>query len=364
MTKNWGNRPWTIDFVPTRRELPEAVNYAVVGGGFTGLAAAARLKQFSPESTVCVLEAEEFGAGSSRHTGGMVLAESAVGELPGLGDVIAGYQKILRELSVEGDLLLPGVYELGRSSPLPHSPIRWSDSGDLCAVTSVAGGTINPGKVVDGLARAAERMGVLLCERCGVTEVRFFKAVELRTKRGNVRADKVLFATNAYALELNGLRDRAKSKFTLAIGTQVLPEDVISEIGLSERKPFYTVDIPYLWGRLLENTIIFGSGLIHLDDWRDLDALDINCGTAAGMLARLETRIQRLHPALKGVSFAHRWGGPICMTEGWRPVFERHPESQSALVLGAFSGHGVAQSVYLGSWAAEVLLGRRSLPNW
>jgi len=33
-------------------------------------------------------------------------------------------------------------------------------------------------------------------------------------------------------------------------------------------------------------------------------------------------------------------------------------------VLGAYSGHGVALSVYLGAWAAEALLGRRDLPAW
>jgi glycine/D-amino acid oxidase-like deaminating enzyme len=45
-------------------------------------------------------------------------------------------------------------------------------------------------------------------------------------------------------------------------------------------------------------------------------------------------------------------------------VFRRHSSSARALVLGAYSGHGVALSVYLGRWAAEVLLGRRELPAW
>jgi glycine/D-amino acid oxidase-like deaminating enzyme len=48
----------------------------------------------------------------------------------------------------------------------------------------------------------------------------------------------------------------------------------------------------------------------------------------------------------------------------WRPVFAQHSRSPNAVVLGAFSGHGVAQSVYLGKWAAEVLCGRKSLPQW
>jgi len=45
-------------------------------------------------------------------------------------------------------------------------------------------------------------------------------------------------------------------------------------------------------------------------------------------------------------------------------VFERHRKSKNAIVLGGFSGHGVALSVYLGAWAAEALLGKRELPDW
>src|ERR1700676_8130 len=111
--KNWGNRPWKVEFQTEPRELPAQVGYAVVGGGFSGLAAAAWLKKLAPEKSVALLEAQEFGSGASGHTGGMALAETAAGDLPGLGDVLAGYKRILRELEVNGDLALPGVYELG-----------------------------------------------------------------------------------------------------------------------------------------------------------------------------------------------------------------------------------------------------------
>lgn len=362
--KNWGNRPWTTDFTAAPHVLPTEVDFAIVGGGFTGLAAAARLRSFAPESTVALFEADEFGAGSSGYTGGMALAESAVGDLPGLGDVLSGYKAILRDLAIDADLCLTGVYELGRSSVLPDSPIHWNDSGELSAVKSVPGGTINPGKAVSGLALAAERLGVLLFEHCGVGEAEFSQGVELVTKRGPVKAKKVLFATNAHSLELSGLHGRAESTFTLAVATEELPAEIIGNIGLSERKPFYTVDLPYLWGRMLGQAIIFGSGLLQQNDWRDLATLNIDGEEAANMFARLEKRIRGLHPDLAAVSFTHRWGGPICIAEEWIPVFEHHRESQDAIVLGAFSGHGVAQSVYLGNWAAEVLLGKRALPNW
>ena len=362
--KNWGNRPWSVDFHPARPSFPSAVDFAVVGGGFTGLSAAIRLKRLAPEKSVALFEAGKFGAGSSGHTGGVVLAESAGGDLPGLGDVLAGYAQILRELNVNADLELPGCYELARTDSLPRSPIRWKDSGDLCATKEVPGGTINPGKVVTGLARAAEQSGVLLFEETGVEDVRFSEKVELRTPAGIVRAGRALFATNAFALDLSGLQGTATPAFTTAVMTEPLREETLREIGLGERKPFYTIDLPYLWGRLLGNAVIFGCGLIFFEDWRGLNTLDIQQGEAPDVFASLEQRVKGLHPLLRNVRFTHRWGGPICISPDWRPILQFHPLSKDALVLGGYSGHGVAQSVYLGAWAAEVLLGRRALPDW
>jgi glycine/D-amino acid oxidase-like deaminating enzyme len=362
--KNWGNRPWAINFRAKSHALPESVDFAVVGGGFTGLAAAAWLKRLAPEKSVALLEAGTFGSGASGHTGGMALAESAAGNLPGLGDVLSGYKKMLDELRVEGDLHLPGVYELGRTMPLKNSPIRWRDSGELSAVSEVAGGTIDPGKIVTGLAATAECAGVILVEHANVESCEFHDQVLLHVPLGVIRATQVLFATNAYSLELTRWVQRTESCFTLAVATEPLPDSTLEAIGLAIGKPFYTVDLPYLWGRLLGKQVIFGSGLVHFSDWREMHSLNVETGPAAEAFARLENRISNLHPKLRGVTFTHRWGGPISISEGWIPIFERHPESVNAIVLGGYSGHGVAQSVYLGAWAAEALLGRRELPNW
>jgi glycine/D-amino acid oxidase-like deaminating enzyme len=362
--KNWGNCPWTVDFRADPHELPGGVDFAVVGGGFTGLAAAAWLKKLAPERTVVLLEAGRLGEGASGHTGGVALAETAVGELPGLGDVLAGYQKITRELQVETDLELPGCFELSRDDALENSAIRWKDAGDLCASKEVPGGTINPGKTVSGLARASQREGVLLFEQTGVEEARFGDEVELRTRSSSIRAKKVLFATNAYALEITGMEGTAQAALTTAVMTEELDERVIEQIGLGARKPFYTTDLPYLWGRMFRNTVIFGSGLIFVENWRELNSLDIAEGEGPQVFESLERRVHGFHPALKQVRLTRRWGGPICFAQDWKPVFRAHEESENAIVLGAFSGHGVAQSVYLGAWGAEVMVGKRKLPEW
>src|SRR5207245_11636910 len=144
----WGAPPWTVDFCPTPRALPDHVDFAIVGGGFSGLSAAAWLRRLAPGRSVLVLESASLGDGASGRTGGMALSETAAGQLPGLGEVLAGYKKILDALRIDSRLTLPGVWELSRSGPAKkHSPICWSDSGDLQIVRRVPGGTVTPGKV-------------------------------------------------------------------------------------------------------------------------------------------------------------------------------------------------------------------------
>jgi glycine/D-amino acid oxidase-like deaminating enzyme len=386
----WGEPPWRVEFRAQVGELPERADVVVVGGGFSGLSAAAWLRRLAPQKSMLVLESALIGEGASGRTGGMALAETAAGDLPGLGDVLDGYKQIMRELNVDSRLALPGAWELGHSHGMKDSPIQWSDSGLLRAVRQVPGGTVDPGKVVAGLAHAAETSGAQIAEHCELKKLEFagrplrldvqqkFKG---RIEQKQIVAEKVLLATNARSLENAGLQIGTAAKLTMAVATEPLSEEQIEAIGLASRKPFYTIDLPYLWGRLMEsNAAIFGAGLVPaysgppelfpLGDQsksarsRDLYRYDVRRGEAAERIETLETRVRNLHPALKRVRITHRWGGPILLTEEMRPIFRRHPRNERVTVLAGYNGHGVALSVYLGKWAAEAMLERRELPRW
>src|ERR1700722_7626460 len=95
---NWGDPPWVIDFVAQKPTLPASVDFPVMGGGFTVLASAAWFRRLTPDKSVAVFEAGRLGWGASGRTGGMVPAEIADGDLPGLGDVLAGFSDILNKL--------------------------------------------------------------------------------------------------------------------------------------------------------------------------------------------------------------------------------------------------------------------------
>ena len=183
----WGAPPWEVDFHPPRLPVPPKVDFAVIGGGFTGLAAAAWLRLLAPGKSVALIEAGRIGAGASGRTGGMALAESAAGDLPGLGDVLAGLKNILEKLGEASgqrlaeacELQLNGAWEIGRRGWRADSPIQWKDSGDLRVVNDVPGGTLHPAKLVAGLAAAAVHLGVIVVEDTPVSRVVWDHGAEL-----------------------------------------------------------------------------------------------------------------------------------------------------------------------------------------
>ena len=378
--QSWGEQPWTVHFKPKspKRELPHAADFVVIGGGFTGLAAAAWLRRLSPQQSVVLLEASHVGAGASGRTGGMALAETAAGKQLGLGDVLTGLRHTLETLKINCDLDLRGAWEIARKSEghpaRTRSPIEWQDSGTLQVVNEVPGGTLDPGKLVSGLARAAVRAGAQILENHRVLRTNWQAIPELEVsisgrQRAKIAAGKVIVATNALSLRNSGLRDGLHPRLTLAVLSAPISEKQLEEIGLEKRKPFYTTDFPYLWGRARKDrSIVWGAGLVNSPDSDDLEAVDITDAEPARLFALLEQRVQHLHPALAKIKFTHHWGGPILFRDSWKPIFDWHPRNggkKNAIVVGAYAGHGVALSSYLGKWAAETLAGDgRALPKW
>ena len=286
-----------------------------------------------------------------------------------------GWPNILSELDVDCDLSLPGAWEIARTRRHPSTRrFAGHDSGTLRVVAEVPGGTLDPGKSLSGLARAAHTRGAIILESHRVQSVDWrerpvLKVVDGRAGRtpGQITAGKILFATNGLSLELSGLTSAgAHPKLTLATVTAPITDDRIRALGLYDAKPFYTVDFPYLWGRIRQdNSIVWGAGLVDPPPGGHLEEVEHRLRRARTHVR--DVRKTRARPAsglAAALEFSGHWGGPILFRDDWEPVFDWHPQSRNALVLGAFAGHGVALSNYLGAWAAEVFLGRRSLPDW
>lgn len=373
MSEAWGTPPWRVDAAVPARALPARAAIVVIGGGLTGLAAALALARRG--AGVVLLEAETIGAGASGRTGAIALEHTAAGPLEGVNDCLPHLERLVHEEGIECALDRRGCRELThvpRSEAAPDGDthrVAWRDGdGDLVTARTVAGGTLDAGALLSGLARAALRAGAAIHEHAPVVGVLETTPLRVAVRVGGgehvVAAEHVVVALNAYTRTLVPRARDLVPSLTTALATAALERDAIRALGLDDRLPFYTVDLPYLWGRLLaDDRLVLGAGLAFDPDHR-IDRLRITEGEGAAALLRLERRVRALHPALAAVPIERRWGGPIAFRDGRVPLLAHDPRSPNVIVAGGYAGHGVALGVRIGALVAAAIAGERPLPSW
>ena len=189
-------------------ELPNAVDVAVIGGGYCGLSAARTLAKRGV--SVAVLEAETFGWGASSRNGGMVLTGM---KLPaptlikryGIETVRKMYaasletidcvEQIVREEKIDCNFLRCGHLEVACKQAhfdgyeetaaltrcefhhelriIPKSELRAEIGSDIYfgGMLDEASAGLNPARYVAGLADAAQRADARLFDHTRVTSV-------------------------------------------------------------------------------------------------------------------------------------------------------------------------------------------------
>ena len=335
----------------------------MIGAGLTGVSAAYHLARRG--IGVALLDAGAVGTGASGRTGGLVLEGTAAGNLDRVASCVEALRQVVDEADVACDLRLGGVWELEhRRGPSPCAAL-WPD-GDtmLCIAGKEPGGSVDAGALLRGLAGAAHRAGAAVHDHVAVHAVEPGLTTLLRTTAGTLSAEHVIVALGAYVTSLVPLPVPITPALTLALATAPLSDAALGDMGLGARTPFYTTDLPYLWGRVVaDGRLILGAGLVHPTDG-DVRSLTLAETVVRDALCRLEARVRGLHPALARTQVTARWGGPIAFRRGAVPIVARLSGAPSVIVCAAYAGHGIALGVRIGQLVTEAIVDGVPLPAW
>lgn len=386
LNRDYERRPYwqaTMPSLPDRRgrKLPDTADVVIVGGGYTGVAAARRLGRSGRK--VVLLEANHLGWGASTRNGGIIhpgykwgpdtLVERW-GEETGRAlyretvDAFAFMTGLIRDEAIECELRTAGHLEVAwgaadaeafgaerealsavgvASHIVPHDRIRDEiGTSEFFGALAIDGsGVLHPGKWFAGLVGLADRAGADIHEgvRARALRPQADGRVVVETERGPIIADHVLVATNGYTDGVApSIRRRLIPIGSYLIATEPLSEAQVRDVLPTGRAVFDTKNFLNYWHISADRRMIFGGRVSFMPTWT---------GRTAKLLYG---QLMRIHPQLEGVRVAYAWGGKVALTMDRMPHVGRRGSITHAV---GYSGTGVVASTYLGTKAAEWIEG-------
>jgi glycine/D-amino acid oxidase-like deaminating enzyme len=388
----WDGLPGPIEVRPPLAGDVD-VDVAVVGGGLTGLWTAFYLSEADPTLRIAVIERDVAGFGASGRNGGWcsALFAASADRLdgtygPGSGHAMrrameATVEEVGRVVAAEGiacGFVRGGTVVLARTGvqlrrardEVASARARGVGEGDLrllsateaaarVGATDVLGGTFNPhcatvdpARLVRGLARAVERRGVAIYEQ---TEARAIRPGAVETSRGTVRAESVVRATEGYTRTLEGEERALVPVYSLMIATQPLPAEFWDTAGLAARETFSDHRHLIIYGQRTEDDRLAFGG--RGAPYHYGSAIRPEFDRDGRVHESLRTTLVDLFPALSRFEITHRWGGPLGIARDWFPSVG-FDHRRGIGWAGGYVGDGVSTTNLAGRTLCDLILRR------
>jgi glycine/D-amino acid oxidase-like deaminating enzyme len=372
--------------IPPSDPLPSSPDVVIIGGGYTGLAAARALGRAG--ASVLVLDRGQLGAGASGRNAGFVLPgykadlrtlhrrlgprvsrELFDASLAAIDFV----ERLIREEEIEchwhrpGSLVLaarPGhrkaleaeqrllARAYGHVTHLlgPADLKQEIDSpGYHGGLLDPVAGALHPMEYLLGLAQAAARAGATILTGLEVTRIgRDAGGFRVETSAGIVTARQVLVATNGYTGQLvPWLARRVVPVGSFMLATARLDPAQLDRLVPRRRVMHDTRNLLHYFRVSPDGRLLFGGRAA------------LRADRLPRSLEMLKAGLATVFPELASVAVEFGWGGTLGFTRDHLPHVGMHEGIAYALGCG---GHGVAMCTALGDQVGDALAGNGPWP--
>ena len=357
-----------------------SVDICVVGAGFTGVATALTLAERG--FSVALVEANRIGWGASGRNGGQL-----INGISGLAKIQQKYgdgiADMLWDLRWRGnDIIHERVAKYGIECNLKNGfietalkPRHLSDLEDYAAqmerhnhrypyelwdrekthkmlgtdaflggFVSYRDGHLHPLNLCIGEARAAHQLGVQIFEQSPVTGIEHGARPRVKTATGQIEADSVVLAGNAYhLLEPKHLSNLTFPAGSYIVGTEPLSDETVAEINPLDLAVCDLNEVVDYYRLSADKRMLYGG------------RCNYSGREPASIKAAIVPRMLKIYPQLKNVRIDYEWGGTIGIVLNRVPTLGRI--HQNVYYCQGYSGHGVNATHILGEITADAVGG-------
>ncbi|MDQ1847536.1 FAD-binding oxidoreductase [Gemmobacter fulvus] len=363
----------------------------IIGAGYTGLWTAYYLKKANPALNILIVEREFAGFGASGRNGGWLtggfawsharyLRQSSPEAVRAMVRAMGGtVEEVIRVCTAEGidaDILrtdelmvATNPAQLARMQAEAQHRQSWGEErvsllsqaelsariqipGALAALRVGGVARVQPAKLVQGLARTVEALGVRIVEGTAVTA---YTPGQVQTAQGRVRAAIVLRCTEGFTADLPGHHRDWLPLNSAQIATAPLPPEIWQKIGWQGHEILGDFNNAYCYcQRTREGRITVGARGVP---YKYGSRTDTGGAPDAETIRRLTAILHRHFPDAAAVPVDHAWCGVLGVPRDWCATVGFTPEAGLGFA-GGYVGVGVSTSNLAGRTLADLALGR------
>ena len=376
--------PWFIEALEKEKKL--TVNelnlnlncdICIIGGGYTGLWTAIKIKEKKPHLNIVLVEKDLCGSGASGRNGGCMIPQST--KFQGIRDVVGvddakkmvlsteaavknikdfcSENKINAEIRDDGILYgATNIFHKGAFEGLirdlnEHNINSWErlSKEKVQDITkskkfvdgyfSPIGGSLQPAVLVRGLKKIAENNGIKIFEKSTVISYNHKKEIHVKTNNGSVTCEKLVFAINAWTPNFLPFLSRSVVLVSSDMIITAPIQNELQNLGLNNGLVILDSNLFTHYSRTTpDGKIILGKGGNTFSFRNKVISSFDGPSTIEKFLKK---SLVSFYPSLKESKITTSWNGPSERTKTGFPFFGYHPKNKNISYAFGYSGNGV-----------------------